>query len=661
MAVRLGASVIALALAAARLHAAGIVAEHHPVSDRVTYFWKITPVGDTAQLVTLFCRACGPPLLGDNSTLQTLPVASSEIPLVSVLRDNLGDKLTENDRLTSVWLLGYVRPSLTQRGLSAVPFFYWRVGHGSVNADNPNTTPWVDLTSLQSPTISEIKRDIFQWALLDPATTPIRATSRAYRVNETDHKRLQLEETISYLRAAAAFSDPAALSLEQLNLLIARLELRKKLLGGFVNESAAARLGEEENFKDQRIRSRNWELLRQCADKTGIYFDAINLAGTEGKYAMLWFPLNESVEPTGSNLKPVWKLLNIKDPWHDERLSTDNALSYRRSFDATGTLLPEGTPGMKQMRLVPLGIYSLDYPKFPLLLIDFRDKLHVRWRAMTQRSINEVTSGVIGISHFTNWYYYVAADLYDLIASRHGSAVDQPARLDCYSQFRAELAMDQTLNPTLRGEMEARVNSLAMNPLDVSPVRQMELAAARYQLLLAEANQGGRLQARVDKSRRAELARDEATRFQAIRAGVLHEMSLGMYTRRVKPDAENFVLVDRYRRAQYQLAFLDRLAARGTQPEVAYNSALIQKSVTELSTLLPQVDSSELRVHAEATLRRLQELSRDTALQADYSLAMVSIQQAKPAVSGDIAAEPAAVHVPHEKRTAVLNGVDGLE
>ncbi len=100
----------------------------------------------------------------------------------------------------------------------------------------------------------------------------------------------------------------------------------------------------------------------------------------------------------------VDRSIGLKD-WHGS--------VYERSVTANGDLLPADESGVSTVRLVPLGVYSLNYPKMPLLLIDFRDKLHVRRHELAQRSINEITSGVIGISHFTNWYYYVGADLYD--------------------------------------------------------------------------------------------------------------------------------------------------------------------------------------------------------------------------------------------------------
>jgi len=64
-----------------------------------------------------------------------------DVPLVSVLRDTLGDRANENDRVTYVWLLTYAHRSLGQGFLSAIPFFYWRVGQGAGSLLSLNPDP----------------------------------------------------------------------------------------------------------------------------------------------------------------------------------------------------------------------------------------------------------------------------------------------------------------------------------------------------------------------------------------------------------------------------------------------------------------------------------------------------------------------------------------
>ena len=583
------------------------------------YYWRKTTVSNSALLLTLFCRTC------ENA------VRPGDIPLLSVMRDNLGDQSTENDRLTSVWLLSYTPYNFGQRMLSAVPFFYWRVGDGSEKIDERHMKPLMDLTVPEHPMISNATRDLVQWTAFDPLAMPIRASSRAYRSNEVEHERLHLGEAIGYLRQAPVGPPDSALTQAELNTLIARLELRKRLLGGLVSRSKAEEVGQKEGFEQERIRSKNWELLRVCADKSGLLFEPINIGGTEGEYGLLWFPLDGGSAPAGTALGPLWKVLDLKNPWTDSRLKDWRGPVFTRAVDQNGSLLPEGSTGARTVRLVPLGAYSMNYPKLPLLLVDFRGELHVRRHEMTQRTINEVTSGIIGISHFTNWYYYVAADVYDFVASRHGAAMDLESRVDCYSQFRVSLAFDTSLDGGLRQDMLRRIDSLSVNPLEGSPAHEIQVAFSRYDLLQEmAATENGVLTEQLDRQRRAELATFEATRKGIAAQELLHTASFGLYNKRVKADSSNLSQLDTDRRVQTNLEFLQSVAEAGTRPEVAYDSQLISDSVGELSELLPQISSRGVRDQAVVVLDQLKGLTQDQILQADCSSALAAIERIEP-------------------------------
>src|ERR1700676_3078440 len=73
------------------------------------------PVANGAELLTVF---------------SSLPDDTGEVPLVSVLRDTLGDNDPDNDRLRYVWVLTSARPTLLQHAAAFVPFFYWRADLG---------------------------------------------------------------------------------------------------------------------------------------------------------------------------------------------------------------------------------------------------------------------------------------------------------------------------------------------------------------------------------------------------------------------------------------------------------------------------------------------------------------------------------------------------
>jgi hypothetical protein len=590
-------------------------------NNQAPYYWKSQPAGDRSELLTLFCRTCQGPLGSEG-------VLGGGVPLVSVLRDRLGDSDVENDRITDVWLLTYTRPNLARRMLSAVPFFYWRVGGASSIKVNNLPKPLLNLSAPRHPAIAAVGRQIVQFAAFDPISMPVRATSRAYGSNEVDNERLHLEEAANYLRSAPVSNGPNALTQTQLDTLLARLELRKKLLGGFVADRNAANLGQAAGFGQERVRARNWELLRQCADKTNLLFEPLALADTSQQYAMLWYSTQNAARRNAEALGPIWKLLNVEDPSRPGAV-INKELLVQRDLDADGALLPAGETGVKTITLLPLGVYSLNYPSQPLLLVDFRNNGHLRRHEMTQRSINEIVSGVIGISHFTNWYYYVGADLYDFYASRHGSAMNKAARLDCYAQFRVQLALDRSLDPELRKQMQRRVDSLAVNPLESAPGRELQVAAARYALLreAAEEQEDGPIAARVDNQRRAELASLQSTPRQRFFADVLHTVTFGAYTKRANPGEENLALLDSYRRVQNDIGFLDMLIAAGTPPEIGHRPEHVQSVVSDLQTFLPEIESAQIHAHAERTLLKMQQLSGDTALQAGLSSALASVRK----------------------------------
>jgi len=389
--------------------------------------------------------------------------------------------------------------------------------------------------------------------------------------------------------------------------------LRKTLLGGLAGANQAKTVGVESGLEQERVRIRNLELLRQWAEKSGLVLEPVSLAESRDHYAILWFSQKDSAPRTGNSLNSIWKLLGIRSPWNDERLKNWPGPVFERTFDENG---PE--------RFIPLAVYSLDYPKQPLMLIDFRHKLSRRRREVGQRSVNELIAGVLGISHFTSWYFYVAFDLHRFVLGRRGAALDEASRLDCYSDFRMQLALDRSIDPAFKEGMEKRIRWLAVNPLEAAPQREIQNAFARYNLLEQEA-EDGRLMARVDHERRFELSSFGEGERAKLAKSMLHVATLGLY--REQAERNDIFTLDRERRVTYQLSFLDPLVQAETPPEIAYDIERIKASVRELSSLMPAISSSAVRSHAEATLARLKNLSKDNELQAECTTALTLMKQ----------------------------------
>lgn len=585
-------------------------------SSSAPFYWTRTPVGDSASLFTLF--------YGRNN-----------LPVVALLRDNLGDGDRENDRLIYVWLLDYSPLSWRQRALAMVPFFYWRVGSGSNKPEKGDVRPLLDLASPLRPLASGANRQLLQWTLFDPMTGVVRATTRAYTENTTDHERIRVEQTISYLSKAPTLGKQD-LSRHDLDYVIARLSLRERLLGGIVPDEQASRMGVEERIAAERIRVRNWEYLRGSAERAGLIFEPLKLSEGAENYAIVWFRPGAQRPPEyGSDDGPMWRILNLRNPWKDQRLADWHGLTVEREING------------QRVQLIPLAAYSLTYPRMPLLMVDFRSEERVRHSIVGQRAVGQLVSGILGLSHFANWYYFVGADAYSFVESRRGTALNRAARLDCFAQFRSALALDTELPLDLRTAMQRRVDELEVNPLDASPETEIQTARARYSNLLQEVH-NGELVRRLNLERREEVAAFGRGPERTAVDTTMHAVTLGAYTHRAQRSADLLVRLDRERRVESNLEYLDTVVRSGTPPEIGFDPQRIAASVNEVSALLPDVRSKRIRERLTADLKRMESLTTNNELRASCEFAL---RTAEGETGQGIAAQPRAI--------VDLSGVDG--
>ena len=120
------------------------------------------------------------------------------------------------------------------------------------------------------------------------------------------------------------------------------------------------------------------------------------------------------------------------------------------------------------------------------------------------------------------------------------------------------------------------------------------------------------------------MERFEASKSRRLEDNLLHFASLGIYTHRASGDGV-FERLDKYRQVEYYLAFLDGLAASGTEPEVAYDTARIDYAILQLTALLPESGTPETRGHAADVIEKLRNLSADTAFKAQCVAALDSM------------------------------------
>jgi hypothetical protein len=546
------------------LFGAGFLSQPTP-----SYRVEREPVADGAELITVFGRLHDPA-----SGSQDL-----DVPLLTVLRDSLGDSDPSNDRLRYVWILTSTRPTPWQRAASALSFGFFRAG--SRHHANEVPSPTLDLASPSRSVYGNLFGDGLQALEFDPLGAAIRSTTRTYRGNSSDYSKLQVFQAISILDNLER--DPDSLSVlpdSQLREIYSRLSLSTHAFGGLVREQQLSKYYDKQTSQIQETRGHDWELLRQRAELNGLIFEPLALESGTPSEALLWISRSD----LGARAERHYdgQFLSIANPWTDDRLMHWTGYTQLRYFDSENHPVPQGTPGARTEEMIPLALYNLDYPRVPLLLADFRDSLTPKRREMISQGATSLVSGVLGITRFGNPWYFAADATFTFVRGRHGAAVNRSARLQAYSEAREFLSVDFSLDPALKQELQRRLNHLALNPRENEVAHEATLAREQYAALLqyAESPRGA---AKLERDRQTELeAYTQSTRKRlATTAG-------RVFTRgpRVDPEKPDPILhdqLDAYRRSAYNERFLDQLLSSSPNPDVVWDADAISRSVSVLS------------------------------------------------------------------------------
>ena len=420
------------------------------------------------------------------------PLATSEaaidVPLVSVLRDTLGDDNTENNRLRYVWVLTSRRPGLLSRSVAALPFFYRRSSIGKPEDGRPS--PVLDLSRTSRDVWAAIAGSLAQVLAFDPNGAVVRTVTRTYRGNVLDRRRSDLTEGLAVLSqlqdapgARNVLSESERLEIET------RLVLARQTLGGLVDPERLPEAYYRQRSRAEQTRAHNWELLRQRAEANGLYFEPLGL-GPSKTHALLWVAREDLSDPPD---RFDTQFLSISDPYTDPQVAGWSGFTSRHVLDSCAK------------ELIPLALYSLEYPKVPLLLVDFRAPGTPKRRELIRRATEDVIRGVMGVSKWGNWPYLVGSSVVEFVRTRHGATNNGDARLTAYRQTRRWLALDSSLDPEIRTEIQQKLEALGLNPLDESVFEEADIARRQYAALLRYADDPNGLAARLHEDRVGEL------------------------------------------------------------------------------------------------------------------------------------------------------------
>ncbi len=344
----------------------------------------------------------------------------------------------------------------------------------------------MDLGDTSTIVWNSLAQQIMQVAAIDSNGALIRASTRRYRTNVTDRRRMNLMSSLAVVSQLEG--DPEIrkeLSEAELLEIQARMNLAGHTLGGLVTSGKLEDAYFSQRTKVQETRGHNWELLRQRAEANGLYFEPMGIASSP-THAMLWIAKDDATDATRSFNS---KFLGIANPYTDGRVRDWRGLTVTRDG----------------RELIPLALYGLDYPKVPLLLVDFRNTYSPKRREMLARATADVVTGLIGYSRWGNWPYMAGSFLWNFTITRRGSATNGQERLRAFAEVCRWLTLDHDLSPELRHDLQKRLEIMGVNPLDQSVFEETNIAQRQYAALLRYAEDPKGLIVKWNKDRANEL------------------------------------------------------------------------------------------------------------------------------------------------------------
>jgi hypothetical protein len=525
-------------------------------------------VANGGELLTLFASLKNP---------QGTEQSAEELPLISVLRDTLGDERPENDKLRHLWVLTYTHPTMSQRLAGAIPFLYRKVGDRT-EAPKGAPPPIMDLAS----TDREVWNRLFWFAIqnfaLDPTGIAVRATTRTYRENLSDYKNSQIQRGLAALSLFENTSGSESPFTEhEFADLQGRMILDRKLFGGTVAESRLAHVARKESVVQKDFRGQNWELLRQRCEQEGLYFEPLEMPDGSATHAIVWVAKSDLERNRGKHYNG--RFLNFKNPWSDPRLLTWKGFTETRFLDQDNRVIPETEEGARRVEMIPLALYGLDEPKIPLMLIDFRDGLNSKKREMSQRLFKDLTRNVITGSIFTSIPFYLARNTYSILLRRRGIDYNQNLRLRSYAQLKLMLSLDSPLDAGLRNELARRLERVTIDPFQNSFEAEVDLARSQYAALLAYARNPDGLAATLDRDRREELGKIKHDKKEQFWFRFLNVTTLGIYTHREKPSSDVVATLDLERSMKYHKRYLEEVLRSSPRIEITADVQAVKRSL----------------------------------------------------------------------------------
>lgn len=582
-------------------------------STRSAFRLETIEIEGGAQLLTIF-GDLGAANTGADSSL------ARDVPLVSVLRDTLGDRDPENDQLRQVWMHTYARPTRTQRMAAAIPFFYGRVGsRRSANGRVPS--PVLDLAAPDRDVWQRFFWLALQNVLVDPVSATVSLSARTYRHNASEHRKAHLLRALAVLSLFESENGSEAFTVAEMREMNARLALADSTFGGIIDDYLLRRVHENEIARSEVVRGQNWEMLRQRAEEERLYFEPLEMPGGAATHAVVWVARQDVMNAANVTRPFNRRFLNISNPWRDRRLIEWRGYAETWHFDAANRRVPATDAArFRSAEMIPLALYGLDHPRIPIMLVDFRDGANPRRREMARRVLDDVARNLLRVSRLGDLYYFLGRTVYDYTTGKRAADINQPTRLRAYSQLRLLLALSDSLEPDLRDEVSRRMNRVSLNPMDNNAESELRLAREQYAALAGYARRADGLSRQLDRDRRAEMVRYENGRARRTMFRLANLASFGLYTRRERATPERMTRLETERRLAYHTRILRDAAGSGPVIEVARDIETVRRSLQFIVEHGELASARAARAAANIFSRTGDEATRELCLRSLYRI-----------------------------------------
>jgi hypothetical protein len=541
--------------------------------------WERVTLNGGSELLTLFSTLPG----------SAEGAGSDEMPILSVLRDTLGDDDPANDRLRYLWLLTNEKQGRLMRWLTPEPDF------------GRMPPPLMDLAAPGKGVWKTALRGIVQAMLLDPGGTSLRISSRTYLSSQTSSRTVRLFEAMMVMLQLQTTAQSGPLNSQEYSQILARVLLAERSFGGLVRDTSLERVLNRDLGARRQALGRNWELLRQRAESEGLYFQPIAIEGEPAVAALVWISRSDLWKQQRRAFRS--KFLNISDPWNDHALREWDGYEEEWHFDTDGRRTSDVTRAARSEEMIPLSLYSLDHPKAPFLLVDFRSPWKPTFREATRRTIEEVPSTLLGVAALTNFEVRSAQLGWNFIRGRQGAAIHRPSRLRAAASVRQIIPSAAHLEPGMRIELTRRLGGAAPSSRE------------RYDTLLVSTRSPNGLERQVQQDRGRELAKllhPSRTRWLNLATAA----TFGIYRYRVRPSADHIALLAQERRLASAARTIEAALTSSPRVEVGSNVESIRRAANDLATLRSVKPSMQKR--AGLLLERLANHTGDEQLRREF-------------------------------------------